>query len=100
MAKKEKKKTDAATDFAAPVDPFPRDEATPAEPEKKPETSPAPIPRKVRMARFMTWAKEKGVVSTALGATVALKISPESIVTEADFNSALKKYGSQKTFNV
>ena len=55
--------------------------------------------KKTRTAKFMTWAKERSRVPTALGAAVAFNIPEDKIVTEAEFVSFLDKYGSQKSFN-
>jgi hypothetical protein len=55
--------------------------------------------KKVRTAKFMTWAKERSQVPTALGASVAFNIPEGTLMTEDEFVSHLDKYGSQKSFN-
>lgn len=69
--------------------------------KKNDETADAPAERTggTRRAAFLTWAKELKRTASALGAAVALGIDHKAEMTEAEFNAALAKYGSQKSFN-
>lgn len=67
--------------------------------DKTADDAPAAKPSGTRKAAFLTWAKELKRTSTALGAAVALGIDHKAEMTEAEFNAALAKYGSQKSFN-
>ncbi len=64
-----------------------------------PETSGGPK-EKTRTAPFMTWAKEKKRVPSALGAVVALGLNKDLVISEATFDKYLEQYGNQKSFNV
>lgn len=55
---------------------------------------------KTRTAPFMTWAKEKRRIPSALGAVVALRLDKDADVSEATFDKYLEQYGNQKSFNV
>ncbi len=44
---------------------------------------------------FLVWAKERSVVPTAMGASIALSIDTKKEITEAEFIAALDKYGRE-----
>lgn len=64
-----------------------------------PDTNHSPK-TKTRTAPFMTWAKEKRRIPSALGAAVALRLDKDADVSEATFDKYLEQYGNQKSFNV
>lgn len=54
----------------------------------------------VKKLTFDQWAKLKAVISTSLGAVVALKINNNQQMSESEFDTVISDYRNQKSFNV
>ena len=74
----------------------------PKEKTPKPKAPDAPVPEKkepfksIPSETFMGWAKAKRMIPTAKGAMLRLKIHPETLYTEKEFNLFIDKFRTDK----